>query len=471
MKQGTVNFPALTTGQTVRLTPAPPAQTILPSLTQLSGAPEQIITSQLGRINFQTNLIAQAVKSSLPATLIQTMKPAGIAAQVLLSQASTPIPATPDKAAGTIPNSLLPNVKSIANLLQPLPGSIGKTAPAPMETLSGARPITIDAKIIEVKPLQVQIVSIDGKQNAGLVKSTGGENSPMTRPANIVATVTGFTPQNLPVISMRLPASPLPQNFVLQFTAGNLSTGSQIVLSPAPMGAGTVAGTSLPALRPVQPLLQPSMLWPAIDDIFQSFQSTTQAAQSLGRLVPSPSNAGNFGPAAVLFIAAAKAGELQNWMGEKRLEALQKLGKGSLMSRLSGETAPLSRSGGDSASAEWRTYPIPLLWQNEISKVTLHMKHEPPEQGKDNQEGSARFIFDLDLTRMGGVQLDGLLRGKRLDLIIRTQLPISTSMQQAMKIAYANALDGTDIYGEISFQGDLKSWMVIGNNKNLKMDV
>jgi hypothetical protein len=103
-----------------------------------------------------------------------------------------------------------------------------------------------------------------------------------------------------------------------------------------------------------------------------------------------------------------------------------------------------------------------MLWQNEISKTLLHIRRETPEDSKDSPDKfGTRFVMDLSLSRMGDVQIDGMLNGKRLDVILRTQMPISLSMQDAMKRAYADALDGTDIYGELGFQGDIRGWMQV----------
>ena len=198
-----------------------------------------------------------------------------------------------------------------------------------------------------------------------------------------------------------------------------------------------------------------------MDDLFQSFyQATPQAAQIMGRVIPSPSNGANFGPALMLFAAAARAGDLQGWIGDKKLDMIHKLGKDNLVSRLSSEASSLARNN-DLPATEWKSLPIPLLWQNEISKVLFHVRQEPRDDQKDGKDGATRFILDMSLPRMGDVQLDGTVNGKRLDVIIRTQMPISVSMQEHMKLAYAGALEGSDVFGELSFQGDLKNWMQV----------
>ena len=204
-----------------------------------------------------------------------------------------------------------------------------------------------------------------------------------------------------------------------------------------------------------------------MDELFQSFyQATPQAAQILARTIPSPANAANFGPATLLFAAALKTGDFQNWIGERKLQMVQKLGKGDIVSRLSAETATIA---GDNAlpSTEWKSFPVPLLWQNEIAKVMFHVRREPDENDAGGETGT-RFVMDLSLNRMGEVQLDGLVRGQRLDLVVRTERPVSESMQDAMRTAYANALDGSGIYGEIGFQGDMSEQLrILSANESL----
>lgn len=473
-------LPPLTTGQIVRLTPVLPAQaqTLQQSTMPVINA-DIPISTQLSKTTFQADLIARTAQDSLQKTMIQTVKPT-ITPIPTIQPASAQAPVQPQTTQQTIAKILgaifsnqpaTPDLK-ISSTLPMMPSITGSTAlensiTPSMPTL---KPLMLDAKILEIKLPQVQILStpsntIDGAKAAMTDTLSASIKLPVdvlagaAKPAGIVATVTGFTPQNLPLINIQWPNTTVPQNYILQFASGNLEPGSQLVLLPQP-AAGNVPANAA-GLKPLMPLLQSAMLWPAVDDIFQTLMQTSpQMAQALGKIIPSPANPSQLGASALLFIAATKAGELQNWMGDKRIDALQKIGKQSLMSRLAGEISSLTSSASnDGPATEWRSTPIPLLWQNEISKVMFHVHHDRGANEQDESGNSTRFIMDLNLTRMGDVQLDGLLREKRLDLVIRTQVPISKSMQQAMRVAYATALDGSDIYGELSFQGDLKNWM------------
>lgn len=376
----------------------------------------------------------------------------------------------------TLPKADLGIIQLLQNVLS---GSIGEAdAPIP-STIATPRLLQLDVKIMDIKPPTVQIVpapaggglpnagiSLKGMENSFLKPQNAGVFVGDARPAVLTAVVTGFTPQHLPIVTIQWPGGAVSQNFTLQFAAGNLQVGSQITLMPQP----PVAGTTLPPPS-AHTLFQATTPWPVLDDMYQTLmQIAPQAAQSMARIVPSPSNGSNMGPAALLFIASVRAGDLGGWLGEKRLEALTKSTKGDFLSRLTQEASGATRANADGPSSEWRTYPLPLLWQNEISKVMFHVKHEAAEDEKEHNEGATRFVMDLSLNRMGDVQLDGMLRDKRLDLVVRTQLPISHSMQLAMKNAYTDALDGTDLFGDLVFQGDLKHWMhVVKRDEHLKL--
>ena len=66
---------------------------------------------------------------------------------------------------------------------------------------------------------------------------------------------------------------------------------------------------------------------------------------------------------------------------------------------------------------------------------------------------------------MGKVQIDGLFRPARLDVIVRTQSPFSQSMTQDMRATYARALRETGVTGELSFQNQPGQWVTITPEK------
>lgn len=486
-------------GQIVRVTTLPPAQAQM--MIQQSGlAPESIIASQVSRAAFQSDVIAKTAQGDMQKSLLQTLRPPVVAATAMTMDTGTIFSGTPASlSSGTMPAQLpsqgLPgtsafsplaalaqdgtaDISLIQNLMAALTGAAGTTAEEGSLRPGSIPPrlFQFDVRIAQILPPQPQLVSTPGsdlpslsplltKQPTDAAFLPDGKNTPLTsgttRPHVISAIVTGFTPQNLPLIAIRWPGGTLSPNFVLQFAAAGLEVGSEIILHPQSRIAMPSTIPGVPAsTNPVWPLMEASILWPAMDDLYQSLaQMSPQAAQSLARIVPSPAAPNQLGAAALLFVAVLRAGDINGWLGDRKIDSIVKSGKSNVMSRLLQDMTNAGRSNADSGPADWKSYPLPMLWQNEISKVMLHLKSERDPQDKENKDGSTRFILDLSLSRMGEVQLDGMLRGKRLDMIVRTELPVSYTMQEAMKKAYADALEGTDIFGELGFQGDMKQWM------------
>jgi hypothetical protein len=460
-------LPPLVPGQIVKLVPMPTGAIPLPT----PDAPE---VSIIAKTEMQTALIPQKSQNILITTLLQAVKsalPESITPQAvsnfLTANAKQAVPSATPATVSAKP-MLSAFTASIPTLTAKIVSMIlpsGQTLTAPPATTATATP----APIVVSTPSPVATPTLIATPAAPI---THVNSAPL-----LTVTITEVTKQNQPIVPIPMNNAGAVQNFVLQSPPASVPVGTQVTLQPqlisspvtvtadhaamAPMPTSTItapASALPPAWRSLLPLMQPASLWPVMDEMFQTFyQATPQAAQILGRTIPSPANGAHFGPAVMLFAAALKSGELQTWLGEKKLEMIQKLGKDSLLSRLSGETSSLS-GGNDAPATEWKSFPIPLLWQNEISKILFHVRKEPSENEQENAEGGTRFVMDLSLTRMGDVQLDGLVRGKRLDLVVRTELPVSSLMQEAMATAYASALDGTDIYGEIGFQSDRTNW-------------
>ncbi|MCI5060216.1 MAG: hypothetical protein MRY79_04000 [Alphaproteobacteria bacterium] len=303
---------------------------------------------------------------------------------------------------------------------------------------------------------------------------------------HIPAQVTGITPEGLPLITAQWPGQKNPISFILQFRANNLPIGSRITLIPV-----NSALPSLPSITQQTGSAPSSLLeralnlnlsyfnasgWPALEELYNSLlQLSPQSALSLGRSLPTPTNAVSLGPAAMMFIAAVKSGDFGGWLGDKKIDALEKSGKSNILKRLSGEALRGASTATEiSSSHEWRPVSIPLFWEGEVHKIMLYTRQENgnEQQESDQENGQTRFIFDLNLSRMGEVQIDGLLKQNRLDLIVRTQHSFSPPMQEIMKQNYDSALTHTDLNGDLNFQGQGQNWIhVLKEEQNLGVDV
>ncbi len=383
----------------------------------------------------------------------------GSAATAALTQ-MTALPATPMVMPATGAATAIPTAQLLA-----IPAGTDTPGLPP----AFARIAQMDVRVLNIQPPLATL-----SPTASITPQPGGlpipTATPQTPAGALVARVVGFTPNNLPLVSITPPGG-LPQNFVLQFNAGNLQVGTTLTLQPqnvqiaapgTPTGA-TAATPMTPRLSALLSLFGPGP-WPVMDETYQTLLQTAPAtAQTFARVLPSPANPSQLGTAALLFIAAVRSGDIGSWLGDKKIDALSRGGKNNLLTRLTQDLSTLAQRTADApaVSNDWRPVPLPLFWEGHIQKIALYVKQDGGNNADSERDGTGqtRFIFDLDLDRMGGVQLDGLVRDKRFDLVVRTQAPLSDNMRQMMKQNYSNALQSTELHGELSFQGDIKNWV------------
>lgn len=289
--------------------------------------------------------------------------------------------------------------------------------------------------------------------------------------SSLQAEIIGFTAKgSLPVVNFLSAGGLFSQPYSLQFIANNLGQGSQIELQPHTTQLAQAAQSISSAA--VQPLFASltQLQWPALDELNQIMQQTgsQNLMQSVSQSLPSPAAPNKLPAAALLFISAMRGGDISGWMNDKTIETLRRLGKSDMLGRISRDMGSLSKSTSDPITQDWRGMPLPMAWENEISHVMLYYKKDDQaddENSENDRKKGTRFLFDLHLSKMGPVQLDGYHRKERLDLIVRTHERLSNEMQIAMRGLYVQALENVGTAGELSFQNKAEQWVHIQADK------
>jgi len=340
----------------------------------------------------------------------------------------------------------------------------------------------------DVRVGTIQTTDVGFTQQQSLI--TGGNNA-----AQFTGTVIAHTQNQVPIVQFSLPQSagqpftinaPLSpveqQTYILQFPSDALVLGSKIHVTPQTLNNAitTTQPNALVQALPFANITFPQS-WPIMTEIQQTLtqittQAAAQSAQAFTASIPSPANATQFGPAALLFVAAMRGGDMSSWLGGKGIDALRSAGKDSLLSRL-GDLNTMTRAA-DAPSGEWRGMQIPLMWDGDIQKIALHYKREDDQSDSEAQSGNAgtRFVFDLNLDAMGKVQLDGFFRpvssdGPRLDVVLRTEERFSISMQAEMRRIYMDAIKPSQVGGELSFRDGTDAWVMIDAEDPAKLGV
>ncbi len=126
-----------------------------------------------------------------------------------------------------------------------------------------------------------------------------------------------------------------------------------------------------------------------------------------------------------------------------------------LAARLRTDLGQMTRNFDDPLSGEWRLQAVPFLHGADIDRLLLLVRDQDDNDDEENEKGGGtRFVVDLNLSRLGHLQIDGLVGNdnKRLDLVLRSDAPLEGTMRDDIRGLYANALELTGLEGSVGFQ-------------------
>jgi hypothetical protein len=224
----------------------------------------------------------------------------------------------------------------------------------------------------------------------------------------------------------------------------DLAAGSTLTLErlAAPARAGATAAA------PTSPTLGSG--WPALDDALATLERTAPDLATQLRADLTPSNAPRLAAALLFFMGVLKGDT--NWPGDPTSLALTGAGRADLRARLAKDVSDLRQQATGSAQGDWRIFTLPVLDEAAVRPIRLYVRNQGDQtkSGGQSQQGS-RFVLDLDLTRLGPLQLDGLVRGPRFDLVLRSHEPLDPKMKTEIGTLFRSALEGSGLAGDVNF--------------------
>jgi hypothetical protein len=84
-----------------------------------------------------------------------------------------------------------------------------------------------------------------------------------------------------------------------------------------------------------------------------------------------------------------------------------------------------------------------------VRPVRLYLRQRSDGERGD-KEGS-RFVLDVDTSRLGALQIDGLVRQRRFDVALRSHKPLSAEMRQDIAALFHNSISASGLAGDIIF--------------------
>ncbi len=282
------------------------------------------------------------------------------------------------------------------------------------------------------------------------------------------------------------PSAGAPQAPVQQLLTGtvapNLSNGQPIVataggllaLDTAPLAAGsriTLEVVGQPVVPQVakgaEAMMTPyaGSAMPTLEEALDLVKfSDPSGTQRLIAALPSlsPRLAANL----VAYMGAVRQGDLKGWLGEGALSAIEKKGGREMIKRLESEFKELSEIPArprPSPSGSWTSFAIPFMSGKHIEPIHLHVRNAPEETGEGHGKGGAaskgggtRFVVELDLSRLGPMQIDGLMKGgdKKIDFIVRTPAALPSEMRYDLNRIVDSVASASGLVGSIVFQAN-----------------
>jgi hypothetical protein len=225
----------------------------------------------------------------------------------------------------------------------------------------------------------------------------------------------------------------------------DLASGAPLTLErlATPARAATISAPTIPP----SPALGAG--WPALDDALAALDRAAPGLASQLRADLAPAAPPRLA-AALLFFMGVLQGDA-NWPGDGMGAALTSAGRADLRARLAKDLGDLRQQATQSTQGDWRIFTLPVLDEAAIRPIRLYVRN--PGDGKSGGQGQqgSRFVLDLDMSRLGPLQLDGLVRGPRFDLVLRSHEPFDPAMKAEIGMLFHNALEGSGLSGDVAF--------------------
>ncbi len=254
--------------------------------------------------------------------------------------------------------------------------------------------------------------------------------------------------------------SAIPGQTVLATAAGVLALEAQAPLPPGTrleieLLAPAAATTPLASDRVGADFVRP---WPALEEVLRALMDAAPVDRHGASLPPGIAQPGpRLASGTLFFLSALAAGDLSVWFDHKSLDRLTSIGRGDLVTALSRDFAHAGRQF-EAGGGDWRFLTLPVVDGQKVWPVRFFLRRGRG-QAKEAEDRAAatRFIVEVELSRIGDLQLDGLVRPRRFDLILRTRTPLPHHMRRDIAAIYESANEVGGTTGQIAFQAN-QAW-------------
>ena len=263
-----------------------------------------------------------------------------------------------------------------------------------------------------------------GSRHAGEMIGTVGGNRAMVRMAGGVIAVDGAPPPGArtPIVEIVRVASVPPETLAA--------------------GRTTLTPTGGPASR-----------WPALSEA-AGLIAAAERQRGGGALrgdVPRPDR--DLAAALLRFLTALGGGNGADWPSPAGQRLLDRRAPG-LLPRVGEEMREAARLFDQPSVADWRNATLPFVTPEGTRMLRFSRRGGRKGETADGKPAGTRFVVDVRLSRLGRVQLDGLVpaESRRFELMVRTETPLPPEVRDGIRAVFAEATTIGGLGGALGFQ-------------------
>ncbi len=185
--------------------------------------------------------------------------------------------------------------------------------------------------------------------------------------------------------------------------------------------------------------------WPALEETLATLERALPDLAAQLRSTLAPASGQELAGTLLFLMSALNAG---TWPGPRILETLDAFGRRDLRLKLESDVTEL-RELDSSRSGDWHVYALPLIDGGAVRPVRLYFRRRAASSPAGDQ--GTRFVLEVEMSRMGALQLDGLVRPQRFDLVLRSHRPIAAELRQEITEIFHGAVAASGLGGDITF--------------------
>ena len=261
-------------------------------------------------------------------------------------------------------------------------------------------------------------------------------------------------------IELRLQALPGPGTQGAELTGMVVAAESGETLLDTPLGllalerrlslpAGALVAfeplASAPPEQPAEVPLAQRTSWPALEETLATLDRTLPALAARLRSDLSPVSGQQLAGTLLFLMSALNSGA---WPGDATAAALDAAGRRDLRLKLDGDVTELRQLTAPQ-SGDWNVYLLPLLDGAVVRPVRLFLRRR--QTASNSGEQGTRFVLEVEMSRMGALQLDGLVRSQRFDLVLRSHRAVPVELRQELAEVFRSATAAAGLAGDMTF--------------------